>query len=36
MKLTRVLGTLGLVAALAVSVSAAEKRVKWKIVEASL
>jgi TRAP-type mannitol/chloroaromatic compound transport system substrate-binding protein len=31
MKLTKVLGTLGLVAALAVSASAAEKRVKWKL-----
>lgn len=31
MKLTKVLGTLGLVAALAVSASAAEKKVKWKL-----
>jgi TRAP-type mannitol/chloroaromatic compound transport system substrate-binding protein len=31
MKLTKVLGTLGLVAALAISASAAEKKVKWKI-----
>ncbi len=31
MKITKVLGTLGLVAALAVSASAAEKKVKWKI-----
>jgi len=31
MKLTKVLGTLGLVAALAVSAGAAEKKVKWKL-----
>ena len=31
MKLTKVLGTLGLVAALAVTAGAAEKKVKWKI-----
>lgn len=31
MKLTKVLGTLGLVAALAVSANAAEKKVKWKL-----
>jgi len=31
MNITRVLGTLGLVAALAISASAAEKKVKWKL-----
>ena len=31
MKITKVLGTLGLVAALAISASAAEKKVKWKM-----
>jgi len=31
MKITKVLGTLGLVAALAISAQAAEKKVKWKI-----
>ncbi len=31
MKMTKIIGTLGLVTALAVSASAAEKKVKWKL-----